>query len=101
MKSRIRNQDNAYKIIIYSDETLNATYKYTINHDTNILTISEIFNSHSIGKIHSLISKPNTFIIEARVSFKSNISIHPLKKAGLFFKNPVLIPATNVYIQII
>ena len=101
MKSLIRNQLNTYKVNIYSDPSLNTTNQFTINHDTNILVISQIFHNYSIGKVHSLIIKPNSSIIEAIVSFKSNVSIHPLKKAGLFFKTPVLIPTTNIYIQII
>ena len=100
MKSRIHNKLNTHKIIIYSDDSINATHKYTINHDTNILFITEFFKNYSIGTVHLLLVKNTSHFIEATVSFNSNIAISHLKKAGLFFKIPVLIPSTNVYIQI-
>ncbi len=101
MKYHNRDKQKTYKISIYSDNSLNSIHKYTINHDSNILFISEIFKTHSIGTVHSLFINHNSPFIEATVSFKSNVVIHPLKKAGLFFKTPVLIPSTNVYIQIL
>ena len=100
MKSPNRNKHNTHKVIIYSDPSLNTIHNYTINHDTNILFITQFFKTYSIGTVHLLLVKNTSRFIEATVSFKSNITISHLKKAGLFFKIPVLIPSTNVYIQI-
>ena len=72
MKSLIRNQLNTYKVNIYSDPSLNTTNQYTINHDTNILVISQIFHNYSIGKVHSLIIKPNSsvrILLVTRINF--------------------------------
>lgn len=95
------NKQKRYKICIYSDPSIDSIVKHTINHDTNILFISEFFKTHSIGTVHLLLVKSRSQFIEATVSFKSNVAINPLKKAGLFLKTPVLIPSTNVYIQIL
>jgi len=93
--------NNRHRVVIYSDDSIHTTNQYTINHDTNILLLSQLFKTHGIGYIHLLLVQNKPPFIQATVSFNSNIVVRDLKKSGLFFKSPVLIPSTNVYIQIL
>ena len=95
------SSNNKHRVVIYSDDSIHTINQYTINHDTNILFLSQLFKTHGIGYIHLLLFQNKPPFIQATVSFNSNIVVRDLKKSGLFFKSPVLIPSTNVYIQIL
>ena len=99
MNKLFYKNDNIYKIHIFSDPVINSVYKYDINFESNIILISSILKP--IATVHSLSFNYKTSIVEARVEFRPNYSISYLQKAGLFFKKPVLISNTNVFIQII
>ena len=96
-----RKRDLKYSIIIYSNAKINSKYKYDINIHTNILTISQIFQKFLLGYIHIIFVDYSRNRIEATVTFNDNVVLKNLTRNGIFFNQSVLIPDTNVYIQII
>lgn len=96
-----RKRDLKYSIIIYSNSKINSKYKYDINIHTNILTISQIFQKFLLGYIHIIFVDYSRNRIEATVTFNDNVVLKNLTRNGIFFNQSVLIPDTNVYIQII
>ena len=93
-----RRNNNFHNIILFSDDSIVSQNKYNIDIHSNIITVMEIFKHFQIGTVHALFVQYSKNRVEASVSFHKN-SIHYYK--GGTYQKPVLIPHTNVFIQII
>lgn len=91
-------KQNHHIVIIFSDDSIVSENKYQIDIHSNIITIMDLFKRYFIGTVHTVFVQYSKKRLEASVSFHKNSTL--CNNRGIYQK-PVLIPKTNVFIQII
>lgn len=95
-----RKKNNIYNVRIFSDHNIKSTHQFNIDVHSNIITIMNLFKQFYVGNVHAIVVQYSRNTIEASVSFNHKY-IQYYKQTSAFKYKPVIIPDTNVFIQLI